>query len=134
MQKTSSQVELDAADAHSNSTRKPITERQMENKMSEENQAFKQCANDRPLDASLVGLMLKFLRDSNHPAWRQRTERGSTGSENESVQADLPEADVLGDFQRKIRSQWEDTSTELKVGAAALTAFGLGVYIGKRTR
>ena len=102
--------------------------------MSEGSQAFKQCADDGPLAASAVVQVLKLFRDSNHPVWRQGTEGGTTGSEDESSKADLPEADVLGDFQRKIRSQWEDTSTELKVVAAALTAFGLGVYIGKRTR
>lgn len=134
MQKTSSQVELDAADAHSNSTRNPDIERQMENEMSEGKQDFKQCANDGPLDASPVGLTLKFLRDSNHPLRRPRPEGGTTGSEDESIKADLPEADVLGDFPGEIRSLWDDTSTELKVGAAALAAFGLGVYIGKRTR
>ena len=98
------------------------------------NQSFKQCANDRLLDASPVGLILKFLSNGNYPVWRQRAEGCSNGGEAEPIKPDLPEADVLGDFQRKIRSQWEDTSSELKVGAAALAAFGLGVYIGKRTR
>lgn len=101
--------------------------------MSEGNQAFEQCADDAPLDAGPVGPILQIIR-GYLPIWGQGMEGAGTASGNEPIKRDLPEADVLADFSNEIRSLWDDTSTELKVGTTALAAFGLGVYIGKRTR
>lgn len=68
------------------------------------------------------------------PIWGHRAEGGGAGTKDEFIKADEPEPDVLGSFPNEIRSFWDDTSAELNVETAALAMFGLGVYIGKRTR
>lgn len=44
----------------------------------------------------------------------------------------LPSA--IGEISDEMRNLWNDTSSEVKVGVAALAAFGLGVYVGTRAR
>lgn len=79
-------------------------------------------------------LLPKFLTDKGTAMSTDTNEAAQSWTDR--LKQDQPPQllSAIGDISDEMRTLWDDTSTEVKVGIAALTAFGLGVYVGTRAR
>lgn len=82
-----------------------------------------------------IGLNLPQFLTTLGTTMIDATKTATPNSGDEFTQPQTPKLiNVIGEISDEMRTLWDDTSTEVKVGVTAIAAFGLGMYVGTRAR